>query len=368
MDQSIRIVTLGHASWGGSGRAAARLCDALGRRRHAVALVSLGPMPWLLDPSVRNPVVDPSRFPSSNLHTSWSASERGAFTHLVEAQVEEMDADILHAHYVQPFAQIVADIASRIRRPLTTVMTLHGTDIQNLSDEDKHALQSIDCLTTVSGSMVKRAAGLGLSCVLLPNLIDDAWRERERPLRASRPTIVHVSNHRTVKDPELLIRMLRRLLGEMDCDVKLVGEGPELLRLKAEFDACDCSNRVQFVGAVADPYPHIAGSDLLLLTSREESFSLVALEALACGVPVAAPAIGGLTDLIEDGVEGLLFDRDNPEAAIARILDCLASQEMLQRLSRAAERRARVFSEGVVTPRFEAFYRQAIAARAPVLV
>lgn len=357
---SLRVLMIGHSSWGGSGRVAARLSDALARRGHDVLLVTYGPVPWVLDPGVKTAVLKPEAVPSSDLHTNWSADQTLAFRDLVQRCMSAQGPDVVHAHYAQPFARIVADACqSRDLQP-AKVMTLHGTDVARLDSAEQCALGRFAACTTVSRAMVQRTAAAGQFCALIPNFIDDGWINRPRPPKTKPPTIVHVSNHRKVKDPKLLVTVLNTILERSDFNVRIVGDGPELSRLRTSLEAGEKARRLAFTDNVADPFLQVASSDLMLLTSRDESFSLVALEALACGVPIAAPAVGGLTELITDGVEGLLYDRQAPAMAVERIMDHLNDRTAMERLSAAATQRAGAFSEMTIVPQYEALYHRAM--------
>lgn len=364
---SLSILMIGHSSWGGSGRVAARLSDALVRRGHDVLLVTNGPVPWALEPGVNTAVLKPEAVPSSNLHTNWSADETLAFGDLVQRCMSALCPDVVHAHYAQPFARIVADACRSQDLQAATVMTLHGTDLPRLNSTEQRAVGRFDAHTTVSRVMVERAAAAGLTCVQIANFIDDGWINRPRPQKSATPTIVHVSNHRQIKDPKLLVTVLKGILDHSDFNMRIVGDGPERPQLMTSLEAAAKAHRLAFTGSVADPFPQIASSDLMLLTSRDESFSLVALEAMACGVPVAAPAVGGLTELITDGVDGLLYERQAPVMAVRRIVDHLYDRTAMERLSAAATQRARAFGEMTIVPQYEALYHRAITQQQPVL-
>jgi glycosyltransferase involved in cell wall biosynthesis len=90
-----------------------------------------------------------------------------------------------------------------------------------------------------------------------------------------------------------------------------VGDGPELPRLKAQYpDAVYAGFRFG-----DDLARHLAASDVFVFPSRTDTFGLVNLEAMACGVPVAAYPVAGPIDVVEDGVTGAL-DEDLASAAL----------------------------------------------------
>jgi D-inositol-3-phosphate glycosyltransferase len=120
-------------------------------------------------------------------------------------------------------------------------------------------------------------------------------------------------------------------------------EHARLLRLAR---ALGVEDRVSLV----PPQPHellstyYRAADVCLVPSRSESFGLVALEAAACGTPVVASAVGGLTTLVDDGRTGFLVDRADPDA-FARCVRRLAAEPLLaERQSTAAVLRARRYT------------------------
>ena len=111
-------------------------------------------------------------------------------------------------------------------------------------------------------------------------------------------------------------------------------------------DAQGVADRVHFI----DPQPHellssyYRAADVCIVPSRSESFGLVALESAACGTPVVASAVGGLTTLVDHGRTGFLVEDPTPEryaAAVHRIFDEPLAAE---RLSTASVLRARTYT------------------------
>ena len=91
----------------------------------------------------------------------------------------------------------------------------------------------------------------------------------------------------------------------------IVGEGPELGRAEQLIDQLGVAAHVELVGEAQDVVGLLSVSDLFLLPSLQESFGLSALEAMACGVPVVASNVGGLPEVITDGVTGFLHPPDD---------------------------------------------------------
>jgi glycosyltransferase involved in cell wall biosynthesis len=120
---------------------------------------------------------------------------------------------------------------------------------------------------------------------------------------------------------DLLIEAIARN-GDRDIEVTILGEGPLERELKDLARARGVAGQFRFLGFQRNPYPLFAAADALVLCSRFEGFSNVALEALACGTPVVAtPAPGGTRELLSSIPECELADAVSAAAlasAIAR--------------------------------------------------
>ncbi|MGQ9503350.1 MAG: glycosyltransferase family 4 protein [Thermogutta sp.] len=128
------------------------------------------------------------------------------------------------------------------------------------------------------------------------------------------------------KNPQLAIAGLERTENDRSV-LLLVGDGPLRPTVEANLPPA-IRPRVRFLGFQEDVAPIIMASDVLLLTSVEESFGLVLVEAAACGKPAVATACGGPEEIIVHGETGYIVPRDDPEA-IGRALTILGSQPEL---------------------------------------
>jgi D-inositol-3-phosphate glycosyltransferase len=136
--------------------------------------------------------------------------------------------------------------------------------------------------------------------------------------------------------------------------------GGERRRLEAVAGDTGLTSRVRFLGAIEheDLADYYALADICVVPSRTETFGLVALEAQALGTPVVASAVGGLTEIVEDGQTGILVADREPQAfasAIAALLDDAALRE---RMGEAARLRAATFTWTRAVERLAAIYRR----------
>jgi glycosyltransferase involved in cell wall biosynthesis len=143
-----------------------------------------------------------------------------------------------------------------------------------------------------------------------------------------------------VKQPEVLAKIFLKIREEMNSELWLIGDGPEMERVKNIFRQNDVDGDVKYWNIQHEVAGLLAQTDLVLITSRTESFCLAALEAMACGVPVVASRVGGLPEVVLDGETGLLFDFDQPDQAVQSVLSLMSDPERYRQMSESAFRHA----------------------------
>ena len=142
----------------------------------------------------------------------------------------------------------------------------------------------------------------------------------------------------------------------------LIGDGPD--RSAAEHLAVrlGVAGRIHFLGKQDNVNELLPLAELMLMPSEMESFGLAALEAMACGVPTIATRVGGVAELIDDGVNGLLFPVGDTEAMAAAAIALLGDEARLAAMAAAARKTASDrFCSSRIIPLYEAFYERVIA-------
>jgi glycosyltransferase involved in cell wall biosynthesis len=99
---------------------------------------------------------------------------------------------------------------------------------------------------------------------------------------------------------------------------------------------------------------------VFLLPSQSESFGLAALEAMACGVPVVANRVGGLPEVVDDGVSGALVSPGDVDEAARRAIELLEDRTALANARKGAVRVAQQFAADRIVPQYEALYRRVL--------
>jgi glycosyltransferase involved in cell wall biosynthesis len=260
--------------------------------------------------------------------------------------VRRLRPHIVHASSSK--AGVLGRIAARVGGAPIRIFTVHGwafTAVPGLrSVVFRWAERLVRPLTTVTVcvSEGERAAGIAArtcdetTTVVIRNGIDAAARPVARQ-RTHPPRIVAVGRLQAPKDPLSLVRALANL-GGRQFHALIVGDGPDRPAVEAELRRLDLTGAVDLAGEREDVAEILAASAVFVLSSRSEAFPMSVLEAMAAGLPVVAPRIGGLPELVVEGETGLLVRPGDPEelaAAISRLLDDPTLRERLGSAGRA---------------------------------
>jgi D-inositol-3-phosphate glycosyltransferase len=137
----------------------------------------------------------------------------------------------------------------------------------------------------------------------------------------------------------------------------------ELARLRGQIDALSLAGRVCFISPQSHEMlsTYYRAADVCVVPSRSETFGLVALEAAACGVPVVASAVGGLTTLVAHGETGYLVEGRDPVAMADRVADILSDPGLAACMARSASRRAARYTWTAAAARLRRLYRDLTA-------
>jgi L-malate glycosyltransferase len=369
-----------YASVGGSGVIATELGKSLASRGHRVHILSSETpfrlhryQPRLSFHRVETPSYPLFREPQYVLSLA---------TKIVQVARQE-DLGIVHAHYAIPHAaaaylarQILASTGPpRVPRVITT---LHGTDItlvgsdRSYSETVAFSVQQSDGVTAVSESLradTVRELHVTRDIRVIPNFLDcaaysraDASTLRRDLAPHGEKILIHVSNFRPVKRVAAVVEIFARVRRELPARLLMVGDGPDLGAAMQLANTLGVADDVRFLGEQDSVVPLLSASDILLLPSVQESFGLAALEAMACEVAVVASRVGGLPELIDDGLSGFLHPPADLEAMADSVLRLLRDETLRARVTSAGRRVATErFCDSIVVPRYEHYYEETLA-------
>ena len=311
MNRPLKIGITCYPSLGGSGVVATELGKLLAEKGHEIHFIAHS-MPFRLGKFQRNIFyheVEVSdyyvfRYPPYDLSLASKMNQ----------VARRVGLDILHVHYAVPHA-ICAYLAKEMSQDrFKVVTTLHGTDItvlaqdQALKDIIRLGIRKSDAVTAVSRDLIRETRELldiAEPIDLTYNFVDkrlyyprecsDLRRDYALP---HEKVLMHISNFRPVKRTQDVVDIFARVNAAMPAKLILVGEGPDLPKLQTKIAAMGLSDRVHLMGKQDDVAQVVSIADLMLLPSEKESFGLVALEAMACGVPTIGSLAGGIPELV----------------------------------------------------------------------
>ncbi|GGD68983.1 N-acetyl-alpha-D-glucosaminyl L-malate synthase BshA [Paenibacillus nasutitermitis] len=300
------------------------------------------------------------------------------------AQVAKMqNLDLLHVHYAVPHAICAYLAKEMVGEGLKTVTTLHGTDItvlaqdESLKDLIRLAINKSDAVTAVSNDLIQETRDLldiHKPIDLTYNFVDKrVYYPREcSSLRSDfvgkdEKILMHISNFRPVKRVSDVVDVFAKVAEHIPSRLLLVGEGPELPKIQHKIRSMGLENKVHFLGKQDDVAHVISIADIMLLPSEKESFGLVALEAMACGVPTIGSFAGGIPELVTHGETGFLSPIGDTEDMAHNAISLLQDESMYSRFREACLHRARTqFCNDLITAEYERIYYRVLGIEADI--
>lgn len=374
----MRIGITCYPTYGGSGAVATELGIALAQRGHEVHFISYA-QPFRLPaflPGIFFHEVEVNRYPLFE----YPPYDLALAVRMHEV-IQSHDLELLHVHYAIPHATsawIAREMLRAAGGHIPIITTLHGTDITLVGQDPsfhaitKFSIERSDFLTAVSDYLREETYSafgcMGCSVEVIHNFVDPDVYERSRyapmlrqQVGEGRKILMHVSNFRSVKRVRDIVRIFARVRQAMPAVLVMVGDGPDRVHAEDEARVHGLEQDTHFLGKLDAVAPLLANADLFLLPSESESFGLSALEALACGVPVVASNVGGLPEVVRDGVTGALRPAGDVEGMAAAATAILGDDARWRAMSDAAAADARArFALTDVVGQYEALYRRAL--------
>ncbi|MCA1054617.1 N-acetyl-alpha-D-glucosaminyl L-malate synthase BshA [Rossellomorea aquimaris] len=292
--------------------------------------------------------------------------------------IKRENLDILHVHYAIPHAVCAILGKQMADRDVKIVTTLHGTDITvlgydpSLTGAIRFGIEKSDVVTAVSNALCDQTnelIGPDKEIQTVYNFIDErVYRKvdshhlkEEYGIDETEKVVIHVSNFRGVKRVKDVVASFNMIQKEIPAKLLLVGDGPEMTVVCKQVKELGITDRVLFLGKQDNLEELYSMSDLKLLLSEKESFGLVALEAMACGVPAIGTDIGGIPEVIEDGFNGYICKVGDVEQVASKAITLLTDENLHETFSAHALETARsTFHSQKIVEQYEDIYRQLI--------
>jgi len=227
-------------------------------------------------------------------------------------------------------------------------------------------LRKIDALIAICSQVSSEAEQEGFPperIQRIPNGVDVDWYKPEREIQKIPNKIIFVGSLHDRKHVSLLISAVKKLKDTgVLVSLDIIGDGPEAKQLRSMACELDIMHQINFLGACYDIRRYLQRAQFFVLPSKFEGLPNVVLEAMACGLPVLATRVGGVPDIIEHRVNGLMSPSGDFAALCANIQELLNNQKLLHELGvRARQTAVDKFSLSIVADQYEALYRDFLA-------
>ncbi len=374
----MRIGITCHPSAGGSGILATELGIALADRGHKVTFVAFEE-PFRLPAFHENICCHNVDFVSYPLF-KYPPYSLALATRIAEV-AEEHEAQIWHTHYAIPHtacAILARDMLPPEKR-FKIVTTLHGTDITLVGSDPsffrltKFAMEQSDEVTAVSDWLAEetqREFALNRPAKRIYNFLDlDKFDSIRRPpcclAEGGEKIIMHISNFRPVKRVTDVVRAFKKIVDRIPARLVMVGDGPERMSAVGVAKQLGVSDKIRYLGNTQNIESILPCADLVFQPSEHESFGLVPLEAMACGIPVLSTASGGVCEVVEHGVTGYLCEVGDTDAMADHALRVLQDASRAAEMGRLGrERVEKLFNKQEIVPQYEQLYEGLIGPSA----
>jgi N-acetyl-alpha-D-glucosaminyl L-malate synthase BshA len=380
----MRIGITCYPTYGGSGVVATELGIELAALGHEVHFISYS-QPFRLTgrengifyhevPVSNYPLFE---FPPYDLALASRMAEVAEYYHL----------DLLHVHYAIPHsvsALLARQMLAERGKRLPFVTTLHGTDITLVGMDrsylpiTRYAIQQSDGVTSISSylkDITEANFGITRPIEVVHNFVNcDVYKpfaESEADTRAQARAklaapgeflLTHLSNFRPVKRVADVVQIFARIAKQLPARLALIGDGPDRSTAEWLAHSLGIHDRIHFLGKQDRVSELLPLADLMLMPSEMESFGLAALEGMACQTPAIATRVGGVPELITDGLDGLLFPIGDVDVMATASIALLNDPERHQAMRKAARKTAQDrFCSTRILPRYIEFYESLLA-------
>jgi N-acetyl-alpha-D-glucosaminyl L-malate synthase BshA len=376
MTRLLKIGITCYPSVGGSGILASALGEELAARGHEIHFISYE-RPFRIKADATHVFFHPViindyglfKYPDYTLPLSVKMAEVS----------RDFGLDILHVHYAVPHATaaiLALEMLPADRRP-RLITTLHGTDTTLLGSDPgygpavRHALERSDAVTAVS-EFLRRETHRVLSserpiAVIYNFFAPKPWSRSREDVRAElgltdETLVLHLSNLRPVKRIDRLLETVA-LIRPRNSFKLLILAGGDFKPFEADVQRLGISDRIIVRQNVFEIEDYLNAADLGLFTSDSESFCLSILEAMAFACPSVSTSVGGIPEVVDHDVNGVLVPSGLP-ADLARAAESLiADPARRSKLGRAAQEKARTaFSSAQIVSQYENYYHEVIAS------
>ena len=294
-------------------------------------------------------------------------------------EIKEKKIDVVQTHGFKPtFLGFFAKKFCRVK----WICFMHGTTNENLKVRFYNLVDNVLQMAahrTVLVSEAQRRHVYGGHNIKRIHVLHNAV-DVDRPMPVSKDRlpvreifelpdeskiVVTVGRFSPEKGMDILLHSFAMLLRQMDkAHLVLVGDGQERVALETQVQQLRIEKNIHFAGYSETPGDYLVDADAFVLPSRSEGIPNAVLEAMAIGKPVVASAVGGVPEIIEDGITGLLVPPERPDLLADVMVEVLSNNELSQQLAFEGKRRVQeLFSIQARINKIRALYSDVLSKK-----
>lgn len=285
---------------------------------------------------------------------------------LIKKILKFSDVDIIVAHMVSP-SGIAAILASKLmKKPCIIRLSDLNEEIKLKKNYQIHRKllrfvlkhSKIISISTYMKNKLKKI-NPRVNTLVLPQGIELKPSKKTKQTK----TLINIARLVEFKDHTTLIKAMYLIHKKYpDYKLKIIGHGPEENKLKKLTKKLYLNDSIEFLGRVPleETLKHLKNSDIFILSSVEESFGRVLLEAMNYGLPIVSTRIGGPSDIIKDEVNGFLVDPKDYKGISNRVIKLIENKKLYDKISKNNIRDIKKYSFLNVAEQFIKVYKETI--------
>lgn len=265
---------------------------------------------------------------------TWFERNRRFYWKLLKKVLREHTFDIIHVHSFAPAGYAISALKEKLNIPI--VYTEHFSRVlqRTLSERHQSALidtmKNADRVLSVSSSLKNAMKTyFNRDITVVPNVLSPLFVYRKGQKKQEGFRFISVGSLTPGKAHHLTIKTFHQVFKNAEnVTLDIIGDGPERSALQQMIDEYGEQNRIRLIGRLSreETAEAMQKSNAFVLPSRSETFGVVYIEAMACGLPVIGTRNGGFEDIYSDGV-GYILDVDDLDALCSAMNDVYTNNE-----------------------------------------
>jgi len=282
--------------------------------------------------------------------------------------------DIIHCHIAQGFHSIVAILFKSLFKKKVIIKVAATGPISDFVMMKKvifgngflEKLKNADKIITICTQSEKEALQEGFlpsTVMQIKNGVDVHYFTPLLSDSTKQTRILFIGRLDYMKGVHNLIEAFNGLIKEgMNAYLTIVGDGPDREKLENLASVSGLNDHLSFCGEIKGVVSLLQESTMFVLPSLSEGLSNVVLEAMACGLPVVATNAGGTTDIIKDGINGILVEPDNVGQLCNAMKKIIVNKSMAEQLGNEARKTVEIhFSMEQVVTKYLKLYEELLS-------